>query len=155
MILCKDKNRCSRAAFGIIAGIVVSFLIKQLFFATPSNDKILIQVANKLNEQCPVMIDRETRLDNVIALPDNTFAYNYTLVNMVKDSIDLKVFEDYMHPMILNNVRTHPDLKFFRDNKVTMVYNYRDKNGVFITKISIPPKEYQTNQNNGDKKKIY
>ena len=29
------------------------------------------------------MVDNATRLDNAIALPGNTFQYNYTIVNMV------------------------------------------------------------------------
>jgi len=42
----------------------------------------------------------------------------------------------------INNVKTNPDLKIYRDNKVTMAYNYKDKNGIFVLKISVTPGLY-------------
>lgn len=89
------------------------------------------------------MVDQDTRLDNTVALPDNAFQYNYTLVNLTKQDIDIKDFENYMVPQITNNVKTNPDLQVFRDNKVTMKYSYKDKNGEYITQISVSPNEYK------------
>jgi len=120
-----------------VVGLVVYFLIKQFVFTPQTFDKAMMQAASELNKSCPIMVDQETRLDNAVALPDNIFQYNYTLVNMINDSIDLKAFEDHMKPIILNNVRTNPDLKAYRDNEVTMAYYYKDMNGMFITNISI------------------
>jgi len=88
------------------------------------------------------MVDQETRLDNTAAYPDNVFQYNYTLVNYVKDSIDSQLFVANMRPLILNNIKTNPDLKAYRDQRVTMAYNYKDKHGEFVTKISITADEY-------------
>ena len=121
----------------IAIGILVYFLVKQFVFAPPTFDKAMMQAASEVNKSCPIMIDQETRLDNVVALPNNIFQYNYTLINWVKDSIDLEAFEEQMQPVILNSVKTNPDMKLYRDNKTTMAYNYKDMNGVFIMKISI------------------
>jgi hypothetical protein len=117
--------------------------VQQFVFKAPSFDKELMKAASELNEACPIMVDQETRLDNAISLPGKIFQYNYTLVNVVKDSLDLQVFEEYMNPMLFNNVKTNPDLEDFRNNKVTIAYNYVDKFGVFLTKISIAPNQYQ------------
>ncbi|MEA4935127.1 hypothetical protein SDC9_143030 [bioreactor metagenome] len=127
---------------GIIFGLILAYMINHFLFAPPSFDKVLMQTASKLSESCPVMIDQVTRLDNVAALPGNIIQYNYTLVNWAKDSINIKSFEEYLQPMILNNVKTNPDLKTFRENKTTMAYYYRDMNGEFVAKISITSDQY-------------
>ncbi len=49
----------------------------------------------------------------------------------------------YIEPGIINNVKTSNDLKVYRDNKTTMIYNYRDKNGVFVLKLSVTPDMYE------------
>jgi hypothetical protein len=124
--------------FGLTAAIIlVPFIFKSSTFNTE-----LKRVAAELNKSCPVMVDNETRLDNAIAMPDKVIQYNYTLVNMSEESMNLQSFNDYMKPLIINNVRTNPDLKSFRDNKVTLVYNYKDQNGVFIIGIAVTPDQY-------------
>jgi hypothetical protein len=128
---------------GSIIGAAVVALIFQLDVFSPSFDKVLMDTASSLNENCPIMVDKETRLDNVMGLPDNVFQYNYTLVNWNIDSIDIIEFEKSIQPQILNNVKTNPDLATFRDNRTTLDYNYRDKNGVFVTRISITPADYE------------
>jgi hypothetical protein len=133
----KSKKNTIGTIVGIVVFVAVAVIVQQFFFKTPSFDKAMMHAASELNKSCPIMIDKETRLDNAIALPENVFQYNYTLVNVVKDSVDIKAFEDYMKPMLANNIKTNPDLKSYRDNKVTMSYNYKDMNGTFIIKIAI------------------
>ncbi len=142
----KNNKKTVGTIVGLAVGLIVYFLVKQFVFAPQSFDKVMMKAASEINESCPIMIDQDTRLDNAIALPDNILQYNYTLVNLVKDSVDLKAFEDYMQPMILNNVKTNPDLKIYRDNKTTMAYNYKDMNGVYITKISITADQYSDSE---------
>lgn len=142
----KNNKKSVGTVVGLVVGLIVYFLVKQFVFAPPSFDKVMMQAASKINESCPIMVDQDTRLDNAVALPDNILQYNYTLVNWVKDSVDLKAFEDYMQPVIMNNVKTNPDLKVYRENKTTMAYNYKDMNGVFITKISISSDQYLDNE---------
>jgi len=127
---------------GLIVGLGVAAMIQQFVFKAPSFDKAMMHAASELNKSCPIMVDQETRLDNTAAYPDNVFQYNYTLVNYVKDSIDSQLFVANMRPLILNNIKTNPDLKAYRDQRVTMAYNYKDKHGEFVTKISITADEY-------------
>ena len=89
------------------------------------------------------MVDSETRLDNAIALPENTFQYNYTLVNMNKENMNVSEAEDFLQPNILNSIKTNPDLKVFRDNNVIMVYNYKDSNGNHLFKLIFEPSQYK------------
>ena len=137
-----NTKRLIGSVVGTVAGLLIAFVIQQQFFKAPSFDKMLMKVASELNESCPVMVDAETRLDNAITLPGKVFQYNYTLINLPIDSINVNDFEEYMKPQILNNVKTNPDLKLFRENKVTMNYYYKDSKGAFISKISITPDQY-------------
>jgi len=107
--------------------------------------KQLTKSANDMNKTYPAMVDRETRIDNVVALPDKVFQYNFTFINLLKDSVDFVSMAREMQPNLLNGVKSSPDLKTFRDHRVTMAYQYSDKNGVFMFKILITPEKYQTN----------
>jgi hypothetical protein len=138
----QEKNKSVRTIIGLVVGLAVMILVQQLMFKTPGFDKTMMKVASELNKTCPVMVDRETQLDNAIALPDKVFQYNYTLINTLKDSIDIQAFEEYMKPMLTKNISTLPELKPFRDNKITMAYSYKDKQGNFISKISVTFDDY-------------
>lgn len=63
------------------------------------------------------MIDKETRLDNAQAIKGNIFQYNYTLLNILKDSMDIELYKASVEPSIINNVITNPDLETFRKIK--------------------------------------
>jgi hypothetical protein len=102
----------------------------------------MMEAASELNKTCPFMVDKDTRLDNAAALPGNIFQYNYTLVNLDKSEVNVDTVKKYVEPGLINNVKTSPGLKVYRDNKVTMAYNYRDKNGVFVLKITVTPDLY-------------
>ena len=140
-----DKNK-RKKTIGIIVGMVAFglayFGVQQIFFKAPTFDKAMMQAASELNKTCPIMVDQDTRLDNAVALPDNIFQYNYTLVNLDKSEVNLDTVKKYIEPGLINTVKTNPDLKLYRDNKVTMAYNYRDKSGVFVLKISVTPDLY-------------
>lgn len=141
----EDKNKRNRTV-GTIVGIIVFglsyFAVQQIFFKTNTFDKAMMEAASELNKACPIMVDQDTRLDNAVALPDNIFQYNYTLVNLDKSEVNIDTVKKYIEPEIINNVKTNPDLKAYRENKVTMAYNYKDKNGVFVLKISVTPDLY-------------
>jgi hypothetical protein len=138
----RNKKKRIGGLVGGLFGLAAAIVLVPLLFKSPSFNAELKRVAHELNKSCPVMVDNETRLDNAIALPCKVLQYNYTLINMSKDSMNLQLFNDYLRPQIINNIRTHPDLKSFRDNRVTMVYNYKDRNGVFITRIVVNPGQY-------------
>ena len=108
-----------------------------------SIEKMLRQTAKDMNESCPVYVDSETRLDNVAVLAGKVVMYNYTLVNISKSDIDINEFKVYIERMLLDGAKTRPDLKMFRDNRVTMIYNYKDKNGLKLIEVKITPDKYE------------
>jgi hypothetical protein len=136
------RNKTVQAVVGAVVAIGAYFLIQTLFFEKPTFDKVMMQAASELNKTCPITVDKETRLDNAIALPDNTFQYNYTLVNMLKDSIDVEGIQKQLEPSVVNIVKTNPGMKNFRENNVRVQYAYKDKNGVFLFQIDVTPDKY-------------
>jgi len=132
---------------GLFAGIIVFglsyFAVQKIFFRPPSFDQTLMKVAGEINKSCPLMVDSDTRLDNTIALPGNILQYNYTLVNMDKASTDTIGLRNYIEPIVVNNIKTNPQMKFMRDNKTTLNYYYKDKNGEYLFLVAVTPELYQ------------
>jgi hypothetical protein len=150
----KSNRKAITISFVSLAAFAVGFAIfyiighiggDKLFtmFNNQVYDKVMVEMASKISKQCPIMVDNVTRLDNVIAMPNNVFQYNYTIVATVKDSIKVDEAKSIMEPRIINNVKTEPSLKYMRDHKTTINYNYKDKVGVFLFTISVKPEQYQ------------
>ena len=85
------------------------------------------------------MVDVETRLDKVTGLADKSLQFNYTLIHRDKDSVVLGQLKKYLEPVILNKIKTAPNLKKYLSKNLTWIYSYNDKNGDFIFKITYTP----------------
>lgn len=48
-----------------------------------------------------------------------------------------------MEPIVLNFVKTNPQMKMLRDNNLTLNYFYKDKNGVYLFQIPVTPDQYK------------
>ncbi len=110
----------------------------------PSYDQVMVVTANEINKTCPFMVDSHTRLDNVIVLPDNILQYNYTLINLAKDSINIQELKDHIEPIAINLIKTSPEMEDIRKHKSTINYFYKDMNGIYLFTISITPKQYES-----------
>jgi hypothetical protein len=128
--------------FGSVLLLVVLFISVQKLFFNPSRREVM-KFANEMNKTCPAMIDRETRLDKVIASADNNLQFNYTLINMVRDSIPINALKSYMEPVILNKIKTSEPLRKLLDNNLTWIYSYNDMRGDFIFKITYTPDQFK------------
>jgi ribosomal protein L37E len=138
-----DRAKIIGIIVGTLAAALSSWGVQKLFFNAPSLDKQLMAAASELNKTCPIIVDVETQLDNTVALPDNTFQYNYTLVRLDKSAIDSIKLKANLEPSIIEQLKTNPQMKFFRENNVTMNYLYKDMNKQYIALISIKPEMYQ------------
>ena len=105
--------------------------------------EFLHEISMEINKKCPMVVDKDTRLDNTVVLSNNTIHYNYTMVNLEKENIDLKALEKNYTPILLENVKTNPGLKTFRDRNVTLSYYYKDKNGNFLLSYKATPELYK------------
>lgn len=139
----KPKRKFELKIFlGFVVGFIIMIFVTQSFFK-PSIDKQLVEFANEINKTCPMNIDEYTTLKNVATLPNKTIQYNYILVGITKAEVNLDTVKKYVFPGVLQNVKTNPGMKLFRDNQVTLNYYYADKNGEFVTEYSVKPEMYQ------------
>ena len=125
------------ATFGI-----AFFAVQYFFFDNKNLEDQLADAAREVNNISPKMVDEYSRLDSASAVSDQVFKYHYTLVNMSKQEVNTDTVEKYIRPGIIENVTSSPELKDFRDNNITMSYNYYDKNGKFILNIDVSPGMY-------------
>jgi ribosomal protein L37E len=142
----KDKKKSNKkfdmkTMVGFMVGFIVMFFVSQQLFK-PSLNKQLVEIANEINKTCPTRIDQYTTLKNVVALPNKTIQYNYILEGITKEQVDLNTLKSSVFPVILENAKSNPEMKFFRDNTATLNYHYSDKNGVFVTEYIITPEMY-------------
>ena len=157
----KPKNKLAeigKTILGIIILIIMVLNIYTYFNGNKSNynsrtdrdreiDRQLTEIASQFNENAPFMIDENTRFDNMIATPGKILQYNYTLVDMTKEEFD-EYDEEYdyidgtMLPMIINQLKTHPQMERFRKMQITLRSYYRDMNGVYITELEVTPSMY-------------
>jgi hypothetical protein len=138
-----SSNNLLKKTVGILAIFGLVYIIYFLFVRKASFDDNLKEIALELNKTCPKMIDKDTRLDNALAIKGNIFQYNYTLLNILKDSMDIELYKASVEPSIINNVITNPDLETFRKNKITLIYNFKDEQNNHITRIIVGPKKYK------------
>jgi len=103
----------------------------------------LAQATKKINDNCPEMVDPETRLDSVLLSDEGELFYYYTLPNRDGRTIDSIAFQAYMIPEIIENVHYNPRLSMHRDSSVTMIFNYRDRTGEPIVTFSLHPHQYK------------
>ena len=139
----KDKKKFDLKAFiGFMVAFIIMFFVTQSLFK-PSIDTQLAEFADEFNKTCPMTIDQYTSLKNVVALPNKTIQYNYVLTGISKAEVQLDTVKKYLFPGVLQNVKTNPGMKLFRDNKVTLNYYYADKNGEFVTEYVVKPAMYE------------
>jgi len=139
-----EKKKLSAARIiGIVFAIACAVAAQHFLFSPPSYDKVLVQVANEVNKACPIMVDKETQLDNALPIPPNSFQYNYTLISVDKGRLDTNRFKAILEPTIINGIKTSPQLKYLRDHNTTVLYSYKDRSGQYLCTISVPASKYQ------------
>ena len=92
----KTKNTIPGVIVGVVVFFLAFFAVQHLFFSEPTFNKAMIKIAAELNKETPMMVDAETRLDNVIVLPGNVFQYNYTILTAEVENVDLQGLKDYL-----------------------------------------------------------
>ena len=155
----EKKKTNSKPIVAIIAAIVIYAVIQMIAFwftlvknietalSQPETIKQeLIDASNTINSRCPYMIDSYTQLDTTTPIEHYAFRYNYTLLGVSVREFDIEVFEAEMRPVITNQLRTDPSFNYFRDNNITMIYQYSDMNGRFILQIEVTPEDYLTDE---------
>jgi hypothetical protein len=112
----------------------------------PSIDDELMSISKEINRHCPMMIDRETRLDTTMALPESTLMYIYTLVNMDREEMDIEKIKKSSYGMIRKYLKSNSSTRIMNEKGVTLRYSYKDKHGFFLFSHEFAPEDYRPEQ---------
>ncbi len=106
-----------------------------------SVDDRVRDLAHELNKQATKMVDEVTRLEGVEPLPNRTLLYKYSLITKTASGIPLDALNQHVRPGVVKRYKTLPEMKIFRDNGITITYQYRDKEGQLIGDFSVGPSD--------------
>ena len=126
----------------IILSICVLFFVLNYFLKYPSFEEVMREPTKLLNKKSMTMIDKETRFDSGIVLPKRVFQYNATLINQDSSSLNIEGFKKDALQVLLKRVKIDSDLQILRDNKATISYRFRDKNGKILFDAFFTPQQY-------------
>jgi hypothetical protein len=105
----------------IVVGLIVGILLFQHYVSKKTSfHDMLVKTAEELNRNCPMMADNDTRLDSAVALPGNILQYNYTFINLVKDSLDAELLSYSLKPAMIGNARKNRTWSF--SEKTTLLF---------------------------------
>ena len=151
----KEKNKLSLKqiiVIGIFTGLgTVGGKFAFNYFTTGSIaeqskiEKSLMQVANEMNQNLPLVLDQHTRLDTTIASSGRKFVYQYTMLNIDPSSLNKEQFIQTMKPRLINQYETKEDMKTFRDMNVELTYSYLSEAGDELVAITISPQDFSQN----------
>ena len=99
-------------------------------------NSVLMQTASQLNQNLPIMVDAETRLDSTVGI-NREFRYNYTMINYSAEEIETEAFTDAMQPRLINAVCTTKEMEVFVKNNIPVSYVYHGKNGKQFMTITV------------------
>jgi len=113
-------------------------LLSLSFSAHAVTDGELKEAAAAVNQQAPMMVDEETRLDGADS-GNQSLTYNYTLVNYAADELDGEKFAEALQPTLLK--AGCDALRPLLSQGVTVHYVYRGKNKGAIASLVLTAKD--------------
>jgi hypothetical protein len=126
-----------------IAVVVVLISVAQYYFVKDKSvGKELTALVIKYNAACPIMISDDIRMESVNSLPHNTVQYDFSLIHVEKETVDVSVLKTDIEKQIMATSETNPSLQAFRDNNSTVIYNYKDRDQKDLFKIELTPEMY-------------
>jgi hypothetical protein len=141
----KMKNPLIRILAGVVGGVVGFLVVSAIFHKGDdqgSLDANLNRVADELNKKLPMMVDGQTRLDQVSA-KTGTLIYSYSLPNQNKGDVDFSALQKILRPNIIANYQDNQTMKELRKWNVSLDYQYKDKNGESIGEILVTTKDFE------------
>jgi ribosomal protein L37E len=139
-------------AGGLIIGLILGVAIGGAAFyfyqngvpqnINPTANKVAMSLINDFNKNLPVMLDSETRLDNVMFVDNQNIRYTFSLINVEEGKVD-PTLKEKMEPQIINNVKTSPQMEPLRKLGIIFNYYYKDKNGNYLFSILVTPDMYK------------
>ena len=92
------------------------------------------------NQSLPIMIDEDTRLDN-LSIQDEDISYNYTLINVAVENLDVSKVELAIISDIKIDACSIKETRALLDANRNIKYTYRDKTEKPILTITVNKKD--------------
>ena len=124
----------------IVFGVII--FIQKTYYSSATSERKMLKSISEINLLCPLMIDGNIRLDSIYIPNESEIIYNYSLIDMIKDSMDIHEFEDYIKPLVISNIKSNPEFRIYKDNNVVISHDYKDKDGETVLLISVSPEIY-------------
>jgi len=127
----------------VFGGIIAKDMVgeKPIFGNQSSVGNLLQNAASELNAKLPMKVDDETYLISARS-SQQVFIYTYSVPKISKDDINIPHFETKMRSILLNEYKSNPSMKSFRDHNVKLVYRYNDKDGLQFAEIFISTDDF-------------
>jgi accessory colonization factor AcfC len=78
-------------------------------------------------------VDENTRMDSTTVYNEFMITYYYTIHTVNSKDLDLAKFKTSMETAMNAKYKTDPQLAVYRDNNIAIAYDYKDKNGEFLS----------------------
>jgi hypothetical protein len=104
-------------------------------------EKKLRDVAERLNQKAPYLIDADTRVDRVTVERGPTFNYHHTMLRAKSVDVDTAAFNGPFAAGLRAKVCSAPQMKPMLQSGVTLGYLYRAIDGTNVGSIRIAPKD--------------
>jgi hypothetical protein len=138
----RKKKLLIRNIIKIIFIIILIGVAQYYFVKGQPRNKELSTLVFKYNAACPILISNDIRMESVNQLSDNRVQYDFTLVQVIKESINVTDLKKQVEKEIRSIAKKNPSLEAFRDNNSTVSYHYMDKNQQDLFTITLTPDRY-------------
>lgn len=91
-----------------------------------------------INRRTPFVLGERVRVDHVSLEPGQILVFEITLLNAKAEDFSPGALQANFADDYRENYRTNPALQTFRDEKVTLLYRFRDLDGKAIGEITLP-----------------
>lgn len=132
--------------FATAAGFVLGWVVVSLLSGCLSgNDEKLLKdlraLSGEVNKGCPMQLDAYTTLSTTVILPPRTLRYVYSL-DLPEDE-EVAEIRSKLMPVVMQQVRTNPDMQQLRDWEVVFSYQYKAPDGTHLFDFEVTPEDYK------------
>ncbi|WP_298651322.1 hypothetical protein [uncultured Proteiniphilum sp.] len=127
----------------ILCLVFLSLLLLRCVSDEKALHRKLEEMAANVNESAPLMLNRYTRFEGASVTSGNIFCYHYTVLNTSNPDSLVGDELQSLKENIRKKFSSHPDLRIFKKNNVTLEYVYNDESGRTIRSLRITPEDYQ------------
>lgn len=138
------KNKVSILST-IITVTCVTIAVNAFTYKNTLSDEDIKREIERINkDELPIELNESMRLDSIIISLPKVLCY-YVTADVFKEEVEYDAMEEYLHPILLEDIKTNKELIKYRNSNVTWKYRFNDKNGAFFHEYTITPQGYKSN----------